>query len=186
MKTQTKAKAYLLRGLISAALAGAGWLAALWGDSFLLFVGLALLIGCSVFSLFFFILSFLSRQREKKGAPPPSPFFVFGVVDGVLCVLVAAYAAYDIATDTGWFAGLLGTLLLIFVVPALAALLLADIIAAFVVKKRAAKVARAESAALPPEDAPVLSEAVPAPPGETQPAPPGETQPGSEEDIDRS
>lgn len=41
-------------------------------------------------------------------------------------ISVAAYAVYDILTDTGWFAGLMGSVLLIYVVPVIVLLLVID------------------------------------------------------------
>lgn len=41
-------------------------------------------------------------------------------------ISVAAYAVYDILTDTGWFAGLMGSVLLICVVPVIVLLLVID------------------------------------------------------------
>ena len=44
-------------------------------------------------------------------------YAVFAVTDIILALMTAAYAVYDIKTSTGWFAGLLGMLLLVFVLP---------------------------------------------------------------------
>lgn len=76
---------------------------------------------CSVCFICFLVICI--NQKMKK---PASPYRVFAITDGVLAVCVALYAVYDILTDTGWFAGLFGLLLLIFVLPLLLVLLLAD------------------------------------------------------------
>ena len=57
-----------------------------------------------------------------------SPYLIFAAADILIGLCVAAYAIYDIRTDTGWFAGLLGTLLLIFILPIVLVFLLADIL----------------------------------------------------------
>ena len=57
-----------------------------------------------------------------------SPYLVFAAADLLIAVCVAAYTVYDIQTSTGWFAGLLGVLLLISVLPIAAVFLLVDIL----------------------------------------------------------
>ncbi|MBQ9972687.1 MAG: hypothetical protein IJP24_04100 [Firmicutes bacterium] len=56
-----------------------------------------------------------------------SPYKVFAIIDIIMGGGVLGYAIYDIKTDTGWFAGLLGALLIMFVVPVFVALLIADV-----------------------------------------------------------
>lgn len=58
----------------------------------------------------------------------------------MLGISVAAYAVYDILTDTGWFAGLMGSVLLIYVVPLIVLLFVID----FVLYRRSKKKGRAE------------------------------------------
>ncbi|MDY3281340.1 hypothetical protein [Dysosmobacter sp.] len=70
----------------------------------------------------------LAVSISRKVRSSVSPYLVFAVTDILIGVCVAAYAVYDIQTSTGWFAGLVGVLLLIFVVPITAVFLLADII----------------------------------------------------------
>ena len=58
-----------------------------------------------------------------------SPYCVFAAVNVILAIGIAAYSVYDIKTDTDeWFGGLVGVLLLAFVIPFIAVLLVADII----------------------------------------------------------
>ena len=63
-------------------------------------------------------------------------YAVFAVTDIILAMMTAAYAVYDIKTSTGWFAGLLGMLLLVFVLPVNGVYLLVDLIAWHVRKKK--------------------------------------------------
>ena len=85
-----------------------------------------LTIGAFAFSIVFFcfliicIMKALGRQY--------SPYRIFAVINGALAFCVTAYAIYDMLTDTGWFAGLLGVILLVYVVPIFLALLLLDFI----------------------------------------------------------
>lgn len=58
----------------------------------------------------------------------------------MLGISVAAYAVYDILADTGWFAGLMGSVLLIYVVPLIVLLFVID----FVLYRRSKKKGRAE------------------------------------------
>lgn len=78
------------------------------------------------FSIVF--LCFLAVSISRRMKKSISPYKVFAVVDGLVGLCVAAYAIYDIMTDTGWFAGLLGVLLLLLVVPITIVLLLADLL----------------------------------------------------------
>ena len=66
-------------------------------------------------------------------------YAVFAVTDIVLALMTVAYAVYDIKTSTGWFAGLLGMLLLVFVLPVNGVYLLIDLIAWHVRKKKEKK-----------------------------------------------
>ena len=66
----------------------------------------------------------IGRKLSKR----TSPYLVFAAADILIGICVAAYAVYDIQTDTGWFAGLFGTLLLIFVLPITLVFLAADIL----------------------------------------------------------
>lgn len=77
----------------------------------------------------------VSRMAAKKGKKV-SPCKIFAAADLLVGLLVAAYAVYDIVTAVGFFGGLLGTLLLIFVMPVVAALLVIDFILAVRKKRR--------------------------------------------------
>ena len=70
----------------------------------------------------------LAVSVGRKFRKQASPYLVFAATDILIGICVAAYAVYDIRTDTGWFAGLFGTLLLIFVLPITLVFLLADIL----------------------------------------------------------
>ena len=61
---------------------------------------------------------------------------MFAIVDIVLAVLAGGYAVYDIRTDTGWFAGLLGALIMFMGMPVFAVLLLGDWVVWLVNRKR--------------------------------------------------
>ena len=71
-------------------------------------------------------LCFLAISISQRVNKSISPYRVFAVVDGLIGLCVFIYAIYDIKTGTGWFGGLIGVLLLVFVLPIIAALLLAD------------------------------------------------------------
>jgi len=81
--------------------------------------------GC-FFTLLTFCLLIICMVRAlgKKA----SAYRIFAITNGILAVLVTGYAVYDILTDTGWFAGLLGVILLVYVVPVFLVLLLLDFI----------------------------------------------------------
>lgn len=69
----------------------------------------------------------------------PSPFLLFGIMNAMFLLFMVGYGIYDILTDTGFMAGIMGFLCLVYVVPALAILLLADIITGVIVTKRQRK-----------------------------------------------
>lgn len=64
----------------------------------------------------------------KQIKPNVSGYKIFAWIDSIIGVGVGIYAVYDILTDKGWFAGLLGWLLVIFVIPVIVALLIIDFI----------------------------------------------------------
>ncbi len=85
-----------------------------------------LVIAAIILSLLFICFCGISiAERLNKNV---SPYRVFAIVDSCIGVCTIVYDIYDIKTDTGWFAGLFGTLLLMFVVPISVALLVADFI----------------------------------------------------------
>lgn len=79
---------------------------------------LSIVAGC-------FFITAIVKQFFKRQA---SVYRIFAWTDGILTVCVILYAIYDILTDTGWFAGLFGMVLLVFIVPVLLLLLLADFV----------------------------------------------------------
>ena len=78
------------------------------------------------FSIVF--LCFLAVSISRRVKTDISPYRVFAVVDGLIGLCVAVYAVYDILTDTGWFAGMLGIVLLLLVLPITLVLLLLDLL----------------------------------------------------------
>ena len=65
-----------------------------------------------------------------------SLYKVFAIADIVLAVLAGGYAVYDIRTDTGWFAGILGALIMFMGMPVFAVLLFGDWVVWIVNRKR--------------------------------------------------
>lgn len=63
----------------------------------------------------------------KRFMKHTSPYRVFGIIDMMLEVLIVGYAIYDLMTDTGMFAGILGFLLLCYVAPIPVILLIVDV-----------------------------------------------------------
>lgn len=97
----------------------------LWGVSLVtktsgvlnfLCVILSIVAGCLFITAI--VKQFLKRQA--------SVYRIFAWTDGILTCCVILYAVYDILTDTGWFAGLFGVMLLVYILPVLLLLLLAD------------------------------------------------------------
>lgn len=80
-------------------------------------------VNLTVATVIFLIVAFI-----KKRLPDVSAYRIFTIVDGVVGTGILAYGIYDILTDTGWFAGLLGMLLLIFVVPVTVLMLVGNLI----------------------------------------------------------
>ncbi|MBD5530842.1 MAG: hypothetical protein HDQ98_01385 [Lachnospiraceae bacterium] len=63
----------------------------------------------------------------KRFMKHTSPYKVFGMIDMVLEVFIVGYAIYDLMTDTGMLAGILGFLLLYCVAPIPVILLIVDV-----------------------------------------------------------
>lgn len=78
---------------------------------------------------------FLVIAVLKHIKPNVSAYKIFAVTDILIGIGVTIYAIYDILTDTGWFAGLVGMLLLIIVLPVILLLLIIDFIV-FMINKR--------------------------------------------------
>ena len=98
------------------------WFAAAAIVSSILFVCLLAVCGAS----------WLAARKGKK----ISPYKIFAAADILVGLLVAAYAVHDILTSVGFFGGLLGVLLLLFVMPVVAAFLVIDFILAVRKKRR--------------------------------------------------
>lgn len=113
---------YMKISMIALALAAICW----WTEIVINPSGFESILGIAaiIFSLLF--VCFLVIAIMQKINKNISPYLVFAIVDGVIGISVLAYAIYDILTDTGWFAGLLGTILLIFVAPIFTVFLLID------------------------------------------------------------
>lgn len=79
---------------------------------------------------------FLVIAVLKQIKPNVSVYKIFAVTDTIIGIGVTTYAIYDILTDTGWFAGLLGMLLLILVLPVILLLLIIDFIFYMINKRR--------------------------------------------------
>ena len=78
----------------------------------------------------------MAPTRAARKAKKVSPYKIFAAADLLVGLLVAAYAVHDIVNAVGFFGGLLGALLLIFVMPMVAALLISDFILAGRTKRR--------------------------------------------------
>lgn len=77
------------------------------------------------------------RIRQKQGKEKPSGFLCFAVADVVLMLGTAAYAAFDMLTNSDeLFGGLIGLLLLIFIIPIMLFVLLIDCIIAYIYKRK--------------------------------------------------
>ena len=85
---------------------------------------LILFVAAGLFTMLF--VSFGVLTLARKLWKTVSPYRVFALVNGCIGLAVLIYAIYDIKTDTGWFAGLFGVMLLVFVLPFPAVLLVID------------------------------------------------------------
>ncbi len=95
-------------------------------------------IAVAVVALPFYIIFLTALIANKCGKKAPSPCGVFAIVDLILMLGTSIYVVYDITTGVGWFAGLVGVLLLIYVLPCMLLLLMIDGVVALVIwrKKR--------------------------------------------------
>lgn len=91
-------------------------------SNFELILGIAAVI-TSILSVCFFAIAMIKQIK-----PNVSEYKIFAWTDGLLGVGVILYSIHDILTDTGWFAGLVGGVLLIFVLPMIVLLLIIDFI----------------------------------------------------------
>ena len=71
-------------------------------------------------------ICFLSIAIIKQIKKESSAYKIFAWTDAVIGILTIIYAIYDILTDTGWFAGILGYMLLVYVLPIIILLLIID------------------------------------------------------------
>lgn len=86
-------------------------------------VALLMAIGASITFVCLFICCVVKRFKKNI-----SPYKIFAISDVLTGIGIAIYALYDIHTDAGFFAGLLGTLLLMFVVPLTIVILIINLI----------------------------------------------------------
>ncbi|MBP3610594.1 MAG: hypothetical protein J6J42_09690 [Lachnospiraceae bacterium] len=98
------------------------WITALLLDT----AGLKVWLGIFAIAFMILFLCFLAVSISQKRNKNASPYRIFAIVDGIIGVCVLAYALYDFMTDTGWFAGMTGMLLLLFVMPVILLILLGD------------------------------------------------------------
>lgn len=82
----------------------------------------------SIYSAILFV-GFLFTGTVTKINKKISPYSVFAAVNLVIGASISVYSVYDIKTDTDeWFGGLVGTVLLVFVIPFIIILLITDLI----------------------------------------------------------
>lgn len=82
------------------------------------------------------IVRWVVYLSECFGKRVPSPYLLFGIIIGILMVTFAVWGIYDLKTDEGLLPGLLGALVLWFVVPFLMVVLVIDIILGLVQRKK--------------------------------------------------
>ena len=85
-------------------------------------------IALAVASIFLWIIIFIGFIMKKIDKPQISPYKMFAVMDIILIIVLGIWSVYDIKTDTGFLAGIGGTLGLMYGEPILAGLLLIDFI----------------------------------------------------------
>lgn len=133
MKNKSNSMKYLLVAVIATVFSFICWLFSVLGDGVV--VIFCAIIGTIVALAFYFI--FLTALIANKcGKQKPSPYSVFAIVDIILMLGTSIYAVYDIMTDVGWFSGLVGWLLLIYVLPCMLAVLIIDGIIYFIVWRK--------------------------------------------------
>ncbi|MBP3460374.1 MAG: hypothetical protein J6K58_14285 [Lachnospiraceae bacterium] len=100
-----------------------------------LIVGFIWIISTAMAICLWFVV-IVNKIRSVIGKERFSAFRCFAIADGILMAGTIAYAVYDIMTDTGFLAGIVGFFLLIIVVPILLLLLIGDIVAGYLYKKK--------------------------------------------------
>lgn len=72
-----------------------------------------------------FLFTGVVKQIRKKA----SPYCIFAVVNFLIGISISIFSIYDIKTNVDeWFGGLLGTILLVFVIPFIILLLIIDFV----------------------------------------------------------
>ncbi len=99
---------------------------------------LVFLVLCSAFTIIFFGSLFIrmAARAAKRRGRSICAYRVFAIVDAAIGLFAAAFAVWDIRAGEGWFAGLTGTLLLVFVEPVVLVLLAGDYVIWRVREKR--------------------------------------------------
>lgn len=97
----------------------------------LILVAAAAAVTCSFATIC--LISCCAAQAINKRV---SLYRIFAITDIVIGVAAVIYAVYDMNTDTGWFAGLWGLLILVAVIPIAVLLLITDFIVWFLKKKK--------------------------------------------------
>lgn len=97
------------------------------------------LVWSGVITILSWITVILSKIAERR-TKPVNTCVLLGVINLLTLATAISYGVYDIKTDTDIFLqGIRGTLILLFVVPFLAVLLIVDIIVYFMKRKRSGK-----------------------------------------------
>lgn len=107
-----------------------------YGLEFLDLIIYFILILSTAMSICLWFVVIVNKIRSVTGKERFSAFRCFAIADGILMAGTIAYAVYDIMTDTGSFAGIVGLVLLIIFVPILLLLLIGDIVAGYLYKKK--------------------------------------------------
>lgn len=102
-------------------------------ETVLLVLLLLVTVAFSFVSIAQIIVCLVKRFNENV-----SSYFLFGIINCVIDLLIAGYAVYDMFNSTGWFAGLTGFLILCFFVPIPVVLIIIDVIVYLVRKRRRA------------------------------------------------
>lgn len=75
------------------------------------------------------LICLLAVSISQRISRHVSPYRIFALTDGLIGLCAVLYAVYNILTDTGFFAGIAGVVLLVTVLPMTLLLLLADFLA---------------------------------------------------------
>lgn len=113
----------LIMALLFALFAGLGWLVVAVIPEVVIAI---VAVVCSGMAIGLLAVTLSMWLRERRGKKPLSPYAVFAVTLGILCIASISWALYDIETDNGWFAGLGGMIMLLFVTTTLLGLIALD------------------------------------------------------------